>query len=112
MLAKLITASAMMTSASTAEISLVCRGPRPGSSLTARQRAADPEGADADIGLGRGEPEHVPDTAQRVDQPRLGAVDLAAEYGHIRLDDPGVTPEVVVPDVVEHLHLRQHPGGV
>src|SRR5215831_9020524 len=112
MLAMLITASAMTTSASTAEISLVCRGTRPGSSLRACQWAADPEGADADIRLGRGKPQHVPDAAQRVDQPRLGAVDLAAEHGHVRLDDPGVAAEVVVPDVVEDLHLRQHPVGV
>src|SRR6516165_11570756 len=112
MLAKLITASAMTTSASTAEISLVFRGTRPGSILTACQWAAGPVGAGADIRLGRRQAQHVPDAAQRVDQPRLGAVDLAAEHGHVRLDDPGVTAEVVVPDMVENLHLGQHPVRV
>src|SRR5215469_18818977 len=112
MLAKLITASAMTTSASTAEISLVCSGTRPGSSLTACQWEAGPVGAGADIRLGRRQSQHVPDAAQRVDQPRLGAVDLAAEHGHVRLDDPGLTAEVVVPDMVEDLHLRQNPVGV
>src|SRR6516162_7278649 len=112
MLATLITTSAMMTSARTVVISLIRRGTRPGSCLTACQLAADPDGADGYIWLGRGEAEHVPDAAQGVDQPRFGAVHLTAEHGHIRLDDPGVAAEVVVPHMVENLHLGQHPVRV
>src|SRR5262249_52812851 len=33
-------------------------------------------------------------------------------YGDVGLDDSGVTPEVVVPHVVEDLHLREHPVRV
>src|SRR5215467_2894906 len=115
MLTTLITTSAMTTRARTAVISLIRRGTRPGRCLTACQLAADPDGADGADGciwLGRGEAEHVPDAAQGVDQPRLGAVHLAAEHGHVRLDDPGVAAEVVVPHMVENLHLGQHPVRV
>src|SRR5215472_6417599 len=62
--------------------------------------------------LGGRQPEHVPDTAQGVDQARLDGVDLAAEHRHVRLHDSCVTAEVVVPDVVQDLHLGQYPVGV
>src|SRR5215470_18522922 len=112
MLTTLITASAMMTSARTAEISLIRRGTRPGSCLRPRWWPWGPGGTKVDITSGRGKPEHVPHAAQGVDQPRLGTVHLAAEHGHVRLDDPGVAAEVVVPHMVEDLHLGQHPVRV
>src|SRR5215469_13375585 len=112
MLTTLITASAMMTSARTAEISLIRRGTRPGSCLRPRWWPWGPGGTKVDITSGRGKPEHVPHAAQGVDQPRLGAVHLAAEHGHVRLDDPCVAAEVVVPHMVEDLHLGQHAVGV
>src|SRR5215469_6385067 len=112
MLATLITVSAITTRARTAVISLTRNGTRPDNCRRACRWLAEPGCDVVDIRLGRGKPQHVPDAAQRVDQPRLGAVDLAAEHGYVRLDDPGVPPEVVVPDVVEDLHLGQHPVGV
>src|SRR5215467_16266344 len=112
MLAMLITASAIATSARTAVISLIRNGTRPDSCRKACRRLADPGWNVVDMRLGRGEAEHVPDAAQGVDQPRLGAVHLAAQHGYVRLDDPGVAAEVVVPHMVENLHLGQHPVRV
>src|SRR5215469_15084164 len=109
MLATLITTSAMVTNTRTAVISLIRRGTRPGSCLTACRRLADPGWNVLDMRLGRGEAEHVPDAAQGMDQPRLGTIHLAAQHGHVRLDDPGVAAEVVVPHMVENLHFGQHP---
>src|SRR5579872_7303369 len=121
-LAMLIAASAMITRASTAVISLVRSGVR----WDSRRAAASgdrtglralpaPVSVTSASGVtpvtrkpflrGR-EPQHVPDTAQGVDQPRVPGVDLPAQHGHVRLNDPGVTAEVVVPHVVQDLHLR------
>src|SRR5215831_9579941 len=102
--ATLITPRAIATRASTAVISLIRSGVRPGSRRTFCQRPLNPDSSDM---LGRREPEHVPDAAQGVDQPWPAAVHLAAQHGHIGLDDPGVAAEVVVPHVVEDLHLGQ-----
>ena len=41
-------------------------------------------------------------------QPLLARVDLAAQVGHIGLDDVHVATEVVAPHMVEDLRLRQH----
>src|SRR6516165_5390285 len=112
MLTMLITASAIATSARTAVISLTRSGMRPTHCRNSCRRPADRGGTKVDMALGRGEAEHVPDTAQGMDQPWLGAVHLAAEHGHVRLDDPGVTAEVVIPHMVENLHLGQHPVRV
>ena len=62
--------------------------------------------------LQAGDPEHVADAPQRVDQVGLHQVDLAAEVGDVGLDDVAVAVEVVVPHVVEDLGLREHPPGV
>src|SRR6266702_813169 len=62
--------------------------------------------------LGSRQPQHVPHAAQGVDQPGLLGVYLAPQHGHVRLDDAGVTAEVVVPDVVQDLHLGKHPVRV
>src|SRR5215470_12230327 len=105
----LMAPSAIKTSASTAVISLIRSGTRPGSCRAFCQRRLDPGCGDM---LGGGQPEHVPDAAQGVDQPRPAAVHLAAQLGHIGLDDPSVAAEVVIPYVVEDLHLGQHPVGV
>src|SRR5215471_2056000 len=112
MLATLITTRAMTTSARTAVISLIRIGTRPAACCIACQRPGDAGGTNVDMRLGRGEAEDVPYAAQGVDQPRLGAVHLAAEHGHVGLDDPGVAAEVVVPHMVENLHLGQHPVRV
>src|SRR5215831_21067902 len=105
--AMLMAASAMTTSASTAVISLIRSGTRPGSCRIFCQRRLRPNPDDMS-GLLRGrKPEHVPDAAQGVDQPWPAAVHLTAQHGHVGLDDPGVAAEVVVPHVVEDLHLGQ-----
>ena len=57
------------------------------------------------------QPHHVAHAAQRVQQPRLAGVDLAAQIGDVGLDDVGVAAEVVVPHVVEDLRLGQHAPG-
>src|SRR5258708_7673660 len=59
--------------------------------------------------LGGRKPQDVPDPAQGVDQPRFLRVHLATQHGHVRLNDARVTTEVVVPYVIEDLHLGQHP---
>src|SRR5579875_1651138 len=128
----LITTRATTTRARTAVISLTRSGVRSGSCRTALQNPVGREGpaggtggpgrpggpgvadmtGDLAVRLARREPEHVTDAAEGVQQVRLGGVDLAAQHGDVRLHDPGVAAEVVVPDVVEDLHLGQHPVGV
>ncbi len=51
----------------------------------------------------------VADAAQRVEQPLLAGVDLAAQVGHVGLDDVDVAAEVVAPHVVEDLGLARAP---
>src|SRR6201996_5209265 len=109
----------MTTSASTAAISLVRKGARSESRLSLADRLgrafwwlASTSTAMTGPALRRREPQHVPDASKGVDQPWLLGVDLAPEHRDVGLDDPGVTAEVVVPDVVEDLHLRQHAIGV
>src|SRR4051794_39024010 len=46
------------------------------------------------------EPQGVAHPADRVQQPRLGRVDLAAQVGDVGLHDVGLAVEVVVPHVV------------
>src|SRR3954452_1213070 len=58
------------------------------------------------------EPQGVAHPTDRVQQPRVGGVDLAAQVGDVGLDDVGLAVEVVVPHVVQDLRLRQHPPGV
>src|ERR1039458_383077 len=101
----LMMASAMITRASSAVIILTRSGARPD---TRRRSPCQRCSLDVVVmanQLRGGQAQHVPDPAQRVDEPGLGRVDLAAQYGHVRLHDPGVAPEVVVPYVVENLHL-------
>src|SRR6185369_11975042 len=54
----------------------------------------------------------VPHAPQRVQQPLLPGVDLAAQVGDVGLDDVHVAAEVVAPDVVEDLGLGQHRARV
>src|SRR5450432_4155364 len=110
--AMLMTASAIATSASSAEMSLTRSGVRSGSCRAAVHRRAGGEGTAMMVRLGRREPEHVADPAEGVQQVRLGGVDLAPQHGHVRLHDAGVTAEVVVPDMVQDLHLGKHPVRV
>src|SRR4051812_47667042 len=85
-LATPITSRAMVTSVRTAAMSLT----RSGTSAMKRTiRASD------------GQAEDVTHAAQRVDQARLGDVDLAPQIGDVGLDDAVVTAEVVVPHEVE-----------
>src|SRR6266545_7392705 len=102
--ATLISVAATVTSASMATISLRRSGVRSSSLLAAghglavsaasRRRRSPPIS-------GVRQPQHVPDAPDRVQQPRLDGVDLAAEVGDVRLDDAAVAAEVVVPHVVE-----------
>src|ERR1700685_2312956 len=110
--AMLMTTSAIATSASSAEMSLTRSGVRPGSCRAAFHRRAGGEVTAMMVRLGRREPEHVADSAERVQQVRLGGIDLAPQYGDVRLHDAGITAEVVVPDMVQDLHLGQHPVRV
>src|SRR5215467_3290293 len=97
--ATLITTRAMVTSTSTAAISLALSGVLPGRTLTDRQRPrAQSRGAIGRSLRGR-QPHDVANAAQGVQQVRLCRVDLAAQDGDIGLDDAGVAAEVVVPDV-------------
>src|SRR5215469_13878614 len=101
------------TSARVAVISLTCSGVRAESCLSDCHAAGDRVGRAMPGGrLRGGEAHYVADAAQGVQQVRLGRVDLAAQDGDVRLDDAGVAAEVVVPYVVEYLHLGQHPAGV
>src|SRR4029077_21128848 len=61
-----------------------------------------------DIRLGLRRPQRVADAPQRMNQRRLIAVDLLAQVADVRLDDPSVASEVVLPDVIEDLRLREH----
>jgi len=47
-----------------------------------------------------------------VNERWAGAVDLLAQVGDVGLDDGGVAADVVLPQVVEELRLRQHPPCV
>src|SRR5258707_14905907 len=118
---KLMTTSASATRASSAVISLTRNGVR-----SARRRSAStgclaalpklavpaPLETIENRDLRGREPEDVANPAQGVDQPRIDRVDLPAEHGDVGRHNAGVAPEVVVPDVVEDLHLGQHPVGV
>src|SRR5271165_568309 len=115
----LMTASAMTTRANTAAISLVRSDVRLEIRRTTSQgRAAQwpvrplaPSAVMPDQYLRRRQPQHVPDAAQGMDQPRFLGVDLAPQHGHVRLHDARIAAEVVVPHVIEDLHLGQHPVG-
>src|ERR1022692_9396 len=113
-------ASATPTSASSAAISLSRSGVRRGSARIAASARRDPDDgpgpgagpADITSPLGRGEPEYVANTAQGVQEVWLGGVDLAAQDRDVGLDDARIAAEVVVPDMVQDLHLGEHPAGV
>src|SRR5215207_10635811 len=115
MLATLISASETVTSTKTATMSRTRNGVRASSRRHARQGRATstPTGSHRPTGilLAIRQAQDVADPADGVDQPRLDRVDLATQVRHVRLDDAGVAPEVVVPDVVEDLALGQHPPG-
>src|ERR1035437_8412429 len=108
----LMTASAIATSPSSAEMSLTRSGVRSGNCRAAFHRRAGGEVTAIMVRLGGREPEHVADPAEGVQQVRLGGVDLAPQHGDVRLHDAGITAAVVVPDMVEDLHLGQHPVRV
>src|SRR5205814_5606588 len=55
-----------------------------------------------------GQPERVADPAHRVDQVRFVPIHLLTQIADVRLDDRRVAAEVVVPDMVEDLFLREH----
>src|SRR5262245_29707933 len=61
--------------------------------------------ARSDIGVLLGLAEAVAHAADRLDQPGVDVVDLAAEVADVGLDDAAVPAEVVLPDVVEDLRL-------
>jgi hypothetical protein len=54
----------------------------------------------------------VAHAAHGLDERRAVHVDLLAQVAHVGLDVAGVAAEVVVPDVVEDLCLRQHARGI
>src|SRR5690606_10466309 len=57
--------------------------------------------------------EHVAEAALGLDHGLFGVlVELAAQVRDVGLHDAGVAVEVVLPDVVEDLRLRQHAVGV
>ncbi len=56
--------------------------------------------------------QHVAEAAHGPEQPGLGAVELAPQVADVRLDDVVLAVEVVLPDVVEDLLLRQDALGV
>src|ERR1039457_919334 len=114
--AELIAARARITNMPSAAISLVRSGVRLDSRRNSRPGRAARLSAPSSVmayrpALSR-KPPHVPDAAQGVDQPRFPGVHLAPQHGHVRLPDAGVAAEVVVPHVIEDLHLGQHPVGV
>src|ERR1700712_161304 len=51
--------------------------------------------------------QHVPRPPHRPDQRRPGGVELPAEIADVRLDDVRVAAEVVTPDMLEDLPLRE-----
>src|SRR5438270_12119832 len=105
--------SAAATSTSSDVISLVRSGVRSERSRSAargrfvqwRPMLLAPCAVMAERTLRSRQPQHVPHAAQGVDQPRLLRIHLAAEPGHVRLDDAGVAAVVVVPDMAQDLHL-------
>src|SRR5262245_12690437 len=52
--------------------------------------------------------EHVAGLPHGLDERRAERVELLAQVADVRLDDIGVTAEVVVPDVLKNLSLREH----
>src|SRR5262245_38722300 len=104
-----MTVSAIATSASSADTSLMRSETWSGSSRRSSQNRRKRGTLSGPLWLGQ--PEHVSKAAQGGDQARPAAVHLAAQHGHVGLDDPGVTAEVVVPHVVEDLHLGKHAVG-
>src|SRR5919204_1703284 len=58
------------------------------------------------------QPQAVTNAAHRVDQLRLLEVDLLAQMADVALDDAEIAPEVIAPDVVNDLRLRDHPPRV
>ena len=56
--------------------------------------------------------EHVAGLAHRLDERRPGGVELAAQVADVRLDHVRVAAEVVSPDVLQDLPLREHAPGV
>ena len=56
--------------------------------------------------------EHVPGLPNGLDQRRAIGVELAAQVAHVGLDDVRVAAEVVPPDVLEDLALREHAAWV
>ena len=54
----------------------------------------------------------VADEADGVDEGRPELLELLAQVAHVGLDDIAVAAEVVVPDVVEDLRLREHVARV
>ena len=56
--------------------------------------------------------EHVAGLPHRLDQRRAERVELLAQVADVGLDDVRVAAEVVVPDVLEDLRLREHAARV
>src|SRR2546430_4051826 len=56
--------------------------------------------------------EHVARLPDRPDQRRPERVELPAQVAHVCLDDVRVAAEVVAPDVLQDLPLREHPARV
>src|SRR6516165_3217807 len=56
--------------------------------------------------------QHVPGLAHGLDQRRAVDVELAAQVAHVGLDDVRIAAEVVPPDVLEDLSLREHTARV
>src|SRR6476469_1506672 len=56
--------------------------------------------------------EDIPGASHGVDHRRAPRVDLLAQVGDVQLHDVGLPAEVVVPDAVQYLRLRQDPSRV
>src|SRR5262249_25681028 len=56
--------------------------------------------------------EHVPRLPDGADEGRPEGVELLPQVADIRLDDVRVSAEVVLPDVLENLALREHAARV
>src|SRR5262245_46543440 len=56
--------------------------------------------------------EHVARLPHRLDHGRPEPVELAAEVAHVGLDHVRVAAEVVAPDVLEDLRLREHTSRI
>ena len=50
--------------------------------------------------------------SQRVDHRIAAGIDLLANVRDVQLHDVRLPTEVVVPDPIQDLHLRQHPPGI